>query len=70
MRYSLILLLLTGCSLQTQYLEADRATYQAVWAEYEEYFDGDGALSETQRKRRRRTGKAWRARLAEGFKRD
>lgn len=67
-RYLLALLLvLAGCgSLQDQYVDADRATYQAIWSEYEAYFEADRALSEEQRKRRRRTGKAWRARISEG----
>jgi len=59
---------LAACSPAAAYLEADRLTYEAIAPDHRRYVDGDPALTDEQRQRRRDTLDAWRVRLdlAEG----
>lgn len=51
------------CSVDPLYLEADRATYDAVAPEYRIYVQEDQALDQAQEDRRQRTLAAWEARI-------
>lgn len=66
----LVLLVVTaaGCSLNGQFVAADRATYDALVPEYDAYVDSDSRLSPDQKDRRHETTRSWKARLdaAEG----
>lgn len=58
------LLLLTGCpSWITQYVRADRATYDTVAREYVDYVNNDPNLTEANQDARRAVVEAWLARL-------
>jgi hypothetical protein len=69
-RLALILLLVVaivaaGCgSLNDRYIEADRATFDAVASRYKAYVDADPALTELQKKNRKNTIDSWEARVA------
>lgn len=57
-------LLMTACgSLDKQYVEADRATFDAVAPRYSKYLDEDKALDDTTRQERKDTITSWRVRL-------
>ena len=59
----LVLLLLSGCSINQAYKAADRATYDAIAGEYVAYVGSDTALSDKQKQRRAETVASWEARL-------
>jgi hypothetical protein len=65
---ALALLVLSGCVPPSLYAKADRATYDAVAAEYLDYVAADPDLSAEQKARRVRTLTSWRKRTeaAEG----
>jgi hypothetical protein len=52
-----------GCSATGPYVEADRATFNAVAPEYEAYVSADPGLTPDQKARRSRTVQAWRLRI-------
>lgn len=58
------LVLLTGCDTPArEYIEADRATYQAVGTEYEAYVKADPELSEIEKDTRLHTTRSWDERI-------
>ncbi|MGD9727795.1 MAG: hypothetical protein AB7L09_00080 [Nitrospira sp.] len=65
-------LFFAGCAtteiVQNDYVEADRATYEAVAPSYLQYVQGDSALSKEEKTRRERTIKTWRLRLEQAEK--
>ena len=55
---------LSGCSgLHSNYVSADRLTYEAVAPEYLDYLEADPDLSTEERDRRLRTLESWEARV-------
>lgn len=64
---ALALCLVSGCKttdfIRSDYVQADRATFDAVAPSYLQYVDGDAALSDEQKKRRKQTINTWRLRL-------
>ena len=63
------LLFSIGCgSLDTLYVEADQATFNAVAPIYLEYSAQDTNLDADQRDRRARLVRAWKRRIEEGLK--
>lgn len=61
-----LLLLTSGCgSLNERYVQADRATFNAVGARMKKYIDADPSLSELQKKNRKNTIDSWDARVTE-----
>jgi hypothetical protein len=65
---TLVLLAGTGCSVQDEYVEADRATFDVVAPAHEKYLKSDSSLSGEERERRLRLLDSWRLRIekAEG----
>lgn len=66
----LVALAASGCgSLNDQYVEADRATFDAVASRYKMYVDADPNLTPLQKKSKKNTIDSWEARLtgAEDF---
>lgn len=66
MRYAIILLLLTcqACaSVPELYVDADRATFDAVAPEYTRYIESDADLDDGQKDRRLRTLDTWERRI-------
>lgn len=63
MRLLILAVLLAGCGTSSQYVEADRATYNAISTSYLSYVDRDPALSAEQRALRHATVKSWRKRI-------
>jgi len=63
----LALLFSAGCAttdiIRSDYVAADRATYEAVAPSYLQYVDNDASLSSEQKKRRKQTINTWRLRL-------
>lgn len=55
-----------GCAPERAYVEADRATYQAIAPEYGVYVAADANLTAEQRQRRLRTIETWRLRIEAG----
>lgn len=57
-----------GCTPQAAYIEADRATFEAVAPAFMDYVRGDELLDEDQVDRRQRLVDSWRIRIeqAEG----
>lgn len=53
------MLLLAGCTPGQTYVQADRATYEAVAPEYRTYVESDSTLSLDQQQRRIRTLETW-----------
>lgn len=53
----------TGDIIRAEYVEADRATYEAIAPEYLNYVQADQSLDSDERKRRERTLTTWRLRL-------
>lgn len=57
----------SGCAttdfIQSDYVEADRATFDAVAPRYLEYVKGDPSLDSEEKARRERTITTWRLRL-------
>ena len=71
MRYLLLLpvLMLAACgSLDRQYVEADRATFEAIAPAYSAYVEDDGTLSDDQRSLRLGLVELRRMRLEEAEK--
>lgn len=63
------MLILGGCAFPTEkYIEADRATYEAVAPEYVEYVKSDAKLDEKAKARRLLTVASWGARITEAEK--
>ena len=64
----MLLLGLVGCTPHAAYVEADRATFDAIAPAYLEYVRGDETLDEEQVDRRSRLVDSWRIRIeqAEG----
>lgn len=65
---ALTLALVSGCCattdiIRSDYVEADRATYEAVAPRYLEYVQADESLDSEEKKRRERTINTWRLRL-------
>lgn len=57
-------LALTGCpSIATEYVDADKATYEAVGAEYRQYVTDDSKLSAAQKDLRFATLDSWKLRI-------
>ena len=54
-----------GCTIAPAYMEADRATYDAIAPHYTRYVVSDPNLTEGKKDRFLRTVESWRARLAE-----
>lgn len=56
-----------GCAttdiIQSDYVEADRATYEAVAPRYSDYVENDPSLDSDEKRRRLRTITTWRLRL-------
>jgi hypothetical protein len=63
-----LLLSLSACTPATAYVEADRATFDAIAPAYLDYLRGDELLDESQVDRRSRLVDTWRIRIeqAEG----
>lgn len=60
--------LVSGCCattdiIRSDYVEADRATYEAVAPRYLQYVQADESLDSDEKKRRERTINTWRLRL-------
>lgn len=57
---------LAGCpSLpKGDYIEADRATYEVVWPEYETYYKADPDLTDDEKALRDLLGESWDRRIA------
>lgn len=73
-RWAVLFLVLTlgGCvTAADAYVDADRATYEAVAPEYLKYIEADATLNAMQKQIRRDNVAAWRVRIdkAGGFKR-
>lgn len=61
----LILTLASGCgALNEKYVEADRATYEAIGARYKAYVDADETLTDLQKRSRKNTVDSWDARVS------
>lgn len=62
-----VALCFSGCAttdfIQSDYVEADRATYEAVAPKYLQYVQNDASLDDEEKKRRERTITTWRLRL-------
>jgi hypothetical protein len=58
----------TGDIIQADYVQADRATYDAVSGEYLDYVGADQSIDSDERKRRERTVTTWRLRLEQAEK--
>ena len=58
----LLLFLMSCAPVEQTYVEADRATYEAVAGEYLGYVEADPRLSPEQVERRKRTILSWEAR--------
>jgi hypothetical protein len=54
---------LAGCDVAKQYIEADRATYEAVAPEYSEYVKNDPNLNDNSKQLRLNTLTTWESRL-------
>ena len=65
---TLVLLAGAGCSVQDEYVAADRSTYDVVGPAHEKYLKSDSSLSGEERERRLRLLDSWRLRIekAEG----
>ena len=65
---AVLLLGLSACTPQVAYIEADRATFDAIAPAYLGYVRTDGSLSDEQVMRRSRLVDSWRIRIeqAEG----
>lgn len=63
-----LLILAAGCSPSSEYVKADRATFDAIAPEYLRYVENDTTLDSDQKARRKRTVSTWEMRLrqAEG----
>ncbi|MBK9975397.1 MAG: hypothetical protein IPP14_11560 [Planctomycetes bacterium] len=63
-----LLALLCGCTVQGEYVKADRATYNAVAPRQARYIEADSSLTDEQRDQGLTTLKTWdlRLRKAEG----
>ena len=64
----LLAIALSGCGMTPAYVEADRATYDAIAPEYLVYVVSDESLTPGEKERRARTLVSWQARLEEGEK--
>lgn len=53
----------TGEVIRADYVQADRATYDAIAPEYLKYLQADQELDSEERDRRERTVRTWRLRL-------
>lgn len=61
----LIVLGVSGCTTPArEYIEADRATFDAIAPEYREYVTGDDVLSEIEKDVRLHTLQSWDERIA------
>ncbi len=58
----------TGDIIRADYVAGDRATYDAVADEYLTYVEGDEALDDEKKARRKMTITTWRMRLEQGEK--
>lgn len=63
-----IVIALAGCAatgdvIQADYVQADRATYEAIAPEYLKYVQDDQTIGADERARRERTVTTWRLRL-------
>lgn len=58
----------TGDIIRSDYVQADRATYEAVAPEYLKYVEADQSIDSDERKRRERTVTTWRLRLEQAEK--
>lgn len=58
----------TGAVIRADYVQADRATYEAIAPEYLRYVQADSALDAEERIRRERTLTTWRLRLEQAEK--
>jgi hypothetical protein len=63
--FALAVIVMAGCTIAPAYVEADRATYDAIVPRYTRYLVSDPNLSEAKKNRFLRTVESWRARLAE-----
>ena len=61
-----IAFVLGGCTVQSQYVDADRLTYEAVAPEYLGYVESDPYMSPEETDRRRATVASWKARIGAG----
>lgn len=58
----------TGDIIRADYVQSDRATYEAVTPEYLNYVHGDAKLDSEEKTRRERTVTTWRLRLEQAEK--
>jgi hypothetical protein len=55
--------LLGGCTVQQEYVKADRLTFDVIAPRYLRYVEADPALDQEKKDRRKRTVESWRLRL-------
>lgn len=55
----LLAMALAGCAVDAAYVEADRATFEAVAPRYSAYLEADPLLTDDARARNKRTVRAW-----------
>jgi hypothetical protein len=53
----------SGCSEFSEYVAADKATFEAISPEYLEYLQKDAALDDEQKERRKNLVETWRMRI-------
>ena len=70
--FAIVLLFSAGCAttdiIRSDYVAADRATYNAVTPGYLNYVQADSTLSKEEKARRARTVSTWRLRLEQAEK--
>lgn len=64
MKKLLLLVLCSGCSVQDEYVAADRATYEVIAPAYQRYVRSDVTLADDQKVRRFRLLSSWLLRIS------
>lgn len=61
---ALLCLFASGCTINKDYVKADKLTFDAIAPEYKAYVEKDVALDSDQKARRLRTLETWRLRIS------